>query len=82
MTKRPSFSDLPLASKPIPTTPSVVAVPEPSPDAAKAKDERVTIILRVSAEDRRALKMIAARENRTIQDMMHDAMEDIIRRSR
>ncbi len=42
----------------------------------------MTIILRVSAEDRKALKGISVEQDTTIQDMLHAAVQDIIRRSR
>ncbi len=82
MSKRPSFTDLPLAAKPAPAMPVPVAVPEAQAEVLRSKDDRVTIIIRVSAEDRKALKGISVERDTTIQDMMAEAVKDIIRRSR
>lgn len=79
---RPGLDALPFATK----KPAMPSVPEPAETApaspAKSKDDRVTIILRVSAEDRKALKGISVEQDTTIQDMLHAAVQDIIRRSR
>lgn len=79
---RPGLDALPFATK----KPATLASPEPvetepTPTSVK-KDDRVTIILRVSAEDRKALKGISVDQETTIQDMLHAAVQDIIRRSR
>lgn len=92
---RPGLDALPFATKKQPLGPFSVTntatpldelpthVPEPeAAETAKGKaDNRVTIILRVEPEDRRQLKIISARDGRTIQDMLHEAVRDIIRRS-
>ncbi len=82
---RPGLDALPFATK----KPAAAPVPEPievvtsTPETVKGKaDDRVTIILRVSAEDRRALKMLFARDGVTVQDMLSEAVQDIIRRSK
>ena len=78
---RPALDVLPFAQKPK----SAEAAPSPPPSdgpSARPKDDRVTLIIRVPAADRRALKMIAADQSTTIQDMMVDAIQDIIRRSK
>ena len=81
---RPGLDALPFASKK--TTPAPAPEPvepaAPAGDSARAKDDRVTIILRVSAEDRKALKGISVERDTTIQQMLHEAVQDIIRRSR
>ncbi len=89
---RPGLDALPFATKK-PLSPFAVTntstpledlptrVPDP-PAPPKSKDDRVTIILRVSAEDRKALKGISVEQDTTIQDMLHAAVQDIIRRSR
>jgi len=80
--KRRGLDALPFATKPGASVSSeVVELPAASAEAKGKSDERKTIILRVSAEDRRELKMISVRDGRTIQDMLHDAVQDIIRRS-
>ena len=84
---RPGLDALPFAMKKaaVPASPEPVeAAPAASAVLAppKAKDDRVTIILRVSAEDRKALKGISVEQDTTIQDMLHAAVRDIIRRSR
>ena len=78
-TKKPAPGPLSTTSAPVEDLPT--RGPEPS-SPAKAKDDRVTIILRVSAEDRKALKGISVERDTTIQDMLHAAVQDIIRRSR
>ena len=80
---RPGLDALPFATK----RPTAPATPDPmeaapSTSAPTKKDDRVTIILRVSAEDRKALKGISVEQDTTIQDMLHAAVQDIIRRSR
>ena len=80
---RPGLDALPFATK----RPATLASPEPAevepaPTPTKTKDDRVTIILRVSAEDRKALKGISVEQEPTIQDMLHAAVQDIIRRSK
>ena len=82
MIKRPSFTDLPLAAKPAQAAPPPPPAPAPTTEIAKTKDDRVTIIIRVSAEDRKALKGISVERDTTIQDLMAEAVKDIIRRSR
>ena len=44
-------------------------------------DDRVTIILRVSAEERKQLKAISVERDTTIQDMLHKSVTDTIRRN-
>lgn len=87
---RPGLDALPFATKkplgPFAVTNTSTPIEDlptnvPAPPAAK-KDDRVTIILRVSAEDRKALKGISVEQETTIQDMLHAAVQDIIRRSR
>ena len=80
---RPGLDALPFATKKLatPAGPEPTEV-EPAPTPTKTKDDRVTIILRVSAEDRKALKGISVEQETTIQDMLHAAVQDIIRRSR
>ena len=78
---RPGLDALPFAVK-TPQQPATEVEQTPPKAETRAKDDRVTLIIRVPAADRRELKMIAADRETTIQDMMVDAIQDIIRRSK
>lgn len=79
---RPGLDALPFAVKTPQLQPATEVEQTPPKAETKAKDDRVTLIIRVPAADRRELKMIAADRETTIQDMMADAIQDIIRRSK
>lgn len=80
---RPGLDALPFATKGAPPAAAPASVaPSETVEVPKAKDDRVTIIIRLSEDDRATLKGIAAKDRTTIQDMLHDAVQDIIRRSR
>lgn len=83
VSKRPPMDGLPFATKGAPPAAAPAsAAPAETGETAKAKDDRVTIIIRLSEDDRATLKGIAAKDRTTIQDLMHAAVQDIIRRSR
>lgn len=84
MTKpvRPGLDALPFATKKTAPADAPVTAAAPAEVAKGKTDDRVTIIIRVPDADRVALKVIAAEQRTTIQDMMASAIADIIRRSR
>lgn len=58
------------------------AVPAPAPEAVKAGkvDDRVQIIVRMTAAERKALRQIALDQNTTAQALAEEAIRDVLRR--
>ena len=83
--ERPSLAGLPLKKKvmliPAPADPEQEAVA--SPQAAEPKtDDKVPVMVRMTRADRKVLRQIALGMDTTVQALVEDAMQDIIRRHR
>lgn len=73
-------------SAPVPSEPSgqasvAQAATEPSPKPARMKaDPRVQILTRIDPATRKRLKVIAAEQERTIQEICEEAIRDFVSR--
>lgn len=88
MSKRPSLAESMKAvgvQTPLPAAPIVEATPAPAPDRAESKRyhaatragmKRVTVV--VEPEDHRRVKRLSADTDRSIEDLMREALADLL----
>lgn len=63
-----------------PVAPSIAAEPSPSRSAKAKADPRVQILTRIDPGTRKRLKVIAAEQERTIQEICEEAIRDFVAR--
>lgn len=74
-TPRASLASLPLSRKGAPAEP--VATPD---KGGGAREARVSIIVRLTPAERKALRLIALRQDTTVQAIVEKAVRDVIAR--
>lgn len=83
--ERPSLAGLPLKKKATfasaPAQAEQDAAPAPQPAEPKT-DGKVPVMVRMTRADRKVLRQIALGMDTTVQALVEDAMQDIIRRHR
>ena len=80
LSSRFARKDLPPPAAPTPepeAAPEVISAPS---SARPAKDTRVQILTRIDPATRKRLKVIAAEQDRTIQDICEEAIRDFVGR--
>lgn len=84
--QRPGLDALPFATKPVAApiapAPAGTEAEAETEEPSRSMEERVPLIIRIWPEDRKALRGIAVEQDTTVQDLVSDAVQDIIRRSR
>lgn len=73
-----SLSDR-LARKPAPIEAPSAAAVAPAEPSAKV-DDRVQVMVRMSAVERKSLRQIALEQDTTVQALVEDAIRDVLRR--
>lgn len=77
----PAAPAVPTPIEPSAPAPEAAPTPEPSLKPAKAKaDPRVQILTRIDPATRKRLKVIAAEQERTIQEICEEAIRDFVLR--
>jgi hypothetical protein len=77
-TPRASLASLPLSKK---NAPAATADHHPAaPEKGSAREARVSIIVRLTAAERKSLRMIALQQDSTVQAIVEKAVRDVIAR--
>jgi len=78
-TPRASLASLPLSKKNAPAAPAQTDHAA-APDKGGAREARVSIIVRLTAAERKALRTIALQQDTTVQAIIEKAVRDVIAR--
>lgn len=78
-TSRQSLAGLPLAKKSAPAATHSAEHPA-APDKRSAREARVSSIVRLTAAERKSLRMIALQQDSTVQAIVGKAVRDVIAR--
>jgi hypothetical protein len=77
-TPRASLASLPLSKKNVPA--ATADPPAASDKGGGARESRVSIIVRLTAAERKALRTIAVQQDTTVQAIIEKAVRDVIAR--